>query len=153
MCYRHQLQARHPIPPHQEANMDNRVQVLKTPINILQLTSDKRTHFPSPGLLTFNNVNSQRQFLKLKPWLSSLRASFVQIQLSQFPSPQCQTTSPSRRRGPHTASRSRFPTTATTPASLTASSTKTPSSSAPARSPARLQTPPFPRVSRMVPRR
>uniref|UniRef100_A0A3P9HMT8 Grainyhead-like transcription factor 1 n=1 Tax=Oryzias latipes TaxID=8090 RepID=A0A3P9HMT8_ORYLA len=39
---------KHPIPPHQEANMDNRVQVLKTPINILQLTSDKRTHFPSP---------------------------------------------------------------------------------------------------------
>uniref|UniRef100_H2MK76 Grainyhead-like transcription factor 1 n=1 Tax=Oryzias latipes TaxID=8090 RepID=H2MK76_ORYLA len=30
------------------SNMDNRVQVLKTPINILQLTSDKRTHFPSP---------------------------------------------------------------------------------------------------------
>ncbi|RVE57268.1 hypothetical protein OJAV_G00214580 [Oryzias javanicus] len=45
---RHQLQARHPIAPHQEANMDNRVQVLKAPINILQLTPDKRSHFPSP---------------------------------------------------------------------------------------------------------
>ncbi|XP_007561190.1 grainyhead-like protein 1 homolog isoform X2 [Poecilia formosa] len=46
---RHQIQARHPIVPLQEAGMENRIQVLKTPVNILQLTQDKtRAHFPSP---------------------------------------------------------------------------------------------------------
>ncbi|XP_061599590.1 grainyhead-like protein 1 homolog isoform X2 [Cololabis saira] len=45
---RHQLQTRHPIVPLQEAGMENRIQVLKTPVNILQLTQDKRPHFPSP---------------------------------------------------------------------------------------------------------
>ncbi|XP_041828206.1 grainyhead-like protein 1 homolog isoform X2 [Melanotaenia boesemani] len=45
---RHQIQTRHPIVPLQEASMENRIQVLKTPVNILQLTQDKRPHFPSP---------------------------------------------------------------------------------------------------------
>lgn len=52
-CCRHQIQARHPIVPLPDAGMENRIQVLKTPVNILQLAQDKtRTHFPSPGLLT-----------------------------------------------------------------------------------------------------
>nr|XP_015825473.2 grainyhead-like protein 1 homolog isoform X1 [Nothobranchius furzeri] len=42
-----QIQPRHPIVPLQEASMENRIQVLKTPVNI-HLTQDKRTHFPSP---------------------------------------------------------------------------------------------------------
>uniref|UniRef100_A0A3P9Q1D9 Grainyhead-like transcription factor 1 n=1 Tax=Poecilia reticulata TaxID=8081 RepID=A0A3P9Q1D9_POERE len=43
------IQARHPIVPLPEAGMENRIQVLKTPVNILQLTQDKtRAHFPSP---------------------------------------------------------------------------------------------------------
>ncbi|XP_043999328.1 grainyhead-like protein 1 homolog isoform X2 [Gambusia affinis] len=46
---RHQIQARHPIVPLPDAGMENRIQVLKTPVNILQLAQDKtRTHFPSP---------------------------------------------------------------------------------------------------------
>ncbi|CAG5866472.1 grainyhead-like protein 1 homolog isoform 2-T2 [Menidia menidia] len=45
---RHQIQARHSLVPLQEAGMDNRIQVLKAPVNILQLTQDKRVHFPSP---------------------------------------------------------------------------------------------------------
>lgn len=45
---RHQIQAGHTVVPLQEAGMENRIQVLKTPFNILQLTQDKRAHFPSP---------------------------------------------------------------------------------------------------------
>uniref|UniRef100_A0A3Q2P1N7 Grainyhead-like transcription factor 1 n=1 Tax=Fundulus heteroclitus TaxID=8078 RepID=A0A3Q2P1N7_FUNHE len=45
---RHQIQARHSIVPLQEAGMESRIQVLKAPVNILQLTQDKRSHFPSP---------------------------------------------------------------------------------------------------------
>uniref|UniRef100_A0A3Q2QEY2 Grainyhead-like transcription factor 1 n=1 Tax=Fundulus heteroclitus TaxID=8078 RepID=A0A3Q2QEY2_FUNHE len=44
----HQIQARHSIVPLQEAGMESRIQVLKAPVNILQLTQDKRSHFPSP---------------------------------------------------------------------------------------------------------
>lgn len=57
LCCRHQIQARHSIVPLQEAGMENRIQVLKAPVNILQLTQDKRGHFPSPGLSTFRNTN------------------------------------------------------------------------------------------------
>uniref|UniRef100_A0A3Q1HPZ8 Grainyhead-like transcription factor 1 n=1 Tax=Acanthochromis polyacanthus TaxID=80966 RepID=A0A3Q1HPZ8_9TELE len=37
----------HPI-PLQEGGMENRIQVLKAPFNILQLAQDKRAHFASP---------------------------------------------------------------------------------------------------------
>ncbi|KAM4542539.1 grainyhead-like protein 1 homolog isoform 2-T2 [Odontesthes bonariensis] len=45
---RHQIQTRHSLVPLQETGMDNRIQVLKAPVNILQLTQDKRAHFHSP---------------------------------------------------------------------------------------------------------
>ncbi|XP_056282379.1 grainyhead-like protein 1 homolog [Pseudoliparis swirei] len=46
---RHQIQAgHHPIAQHQEGGMENRIQVLKGPFNILQLTQDKRAQFPTP---------------------------------------------------------------------------------------------------------
>lgn len=53
---RHQIQAGHSIGPHHEAGMENRIQVLKGPFNILQLAQDKR-QFPSPGLFTFYNTS------------------------------------------------------------------------------------------------
>ncbi|MEQ2171348.1 hypothetical protein GOODEAATRI_009712 [Goodea atripinnis] len=63
---RHQIQARHPIVPLQEAGMENRIQVLKT-VNHLQLTQDKRTHFSSPGLFIFIKRNIQRHNVMKKP--------------------------------------------------------------------------------------
>uniref|UniRef100_A0A3Q3JKT0 Grh/CP2 DB domain-containing protein n=1 Tax=Monopterus albus TaxID=43700 RepID=A0A3Q3JKT0_MONAL len=48
LCYRHQIQAGHSVAPLQEAGMESRIQVLKGPFNILQLSQDKRTQFPSP---------------------------------------------------------------------------------------------------------
>ncbi|XP_075873986.1 grainyhead-like protein 1 homolog isoform X1 [Nelusetta ayraudi] len=45
---RHQLHAGHSIAPHQEGGMESRIQVLKAPFNILQLTQDKRNQFSSP---------------------------------------------------------------------------------------------------------
>lgn len=56
LCCRHQIQAGHSIVPHQEAGMENRIQVLKGPFNLLQLAQDKR-QFPSPGLFTFYNTS------------------------------------------------------------------------------------------------
>lgn len=53
---RHQLQAGNSLTPLQEAGMENRIQVLKGPFNILQLAQDKRAQFASPGLFTFNHV-------------------------------------------------------------------------------------------------
>lgn len=47
--------------------MENRIQVLKAPFNILQLAQDKRAHFNSPGLLTLSNTNRQRRFISRKP--------------------------------------------------------------------------------------
>lgn len=44
--------------------MENRIQVLKGPFNILQLAPDKRSQFPSPGLFTFNNTKSHKELLK-----------------------------------------------------------------------------------------
>uniref|UniRef100_A0A3B4ZQK4 Grainyhead like transcription factor 1 n=1 Tax=Stegastes partitus TaxID=144197 RepID=A0A3B4ZQK4_9TELE len=38
----------HPLVPLQEGGMENRIQVLKAPFNILQLAQDKRGHFASP---------------------------------------------------------------------------------------------------------
>ncbi|XP_037343173.1 grainyhead-like protein 1 homolog isoform X2 [Pungitius pungitius] len=45
---RHQIQLGHPIPPLQEGGLENRIQVLKGPFNILQLAQDKRAQFASP---------------------------------------------------------------------------------------------------------
>ncbi|XP_008284543.1 grainyhead-like protein 1 homolog isoform X3 [Stegastes partitus] len=45
---RHQIQTGHPLVPLQEGGMENRIQVLKAPFNILQLAQDKRGHFASP---------------------------------------------------------------------------------------------------------
>ncbi|XP_077946082.1 grainyhead-like protein 1 homolog isoform X2 [Gasterosteus aculeatus] len=44
---RHQIQLGHPI-PLQEGGLENRIQVLKGPFNILQLAQDKRAQFASP---------------------------------------------------------------------------------------------------------
>uniref|UniRef100_A0A7N6BSU0 Grh/CP2 DB domain-containing protein n=1 Tax=Anabas testudineus TaxID=64144 RepID=A0A7N6BSU0_ANATE len=44
----HQIPPGHPIGPLHEAGMENRIQVLKGPFNILQLAQDKRSQFPSP---------------------------------------------------------------------------------------------------------
>ncbi|XP_060938851.1 grainyhead-like protein 1 homolog [Limanda limanda] len=45
---RHQIQAGHPNAPLQEAGMENRIQVLKGPFNLLQLSQDKRSQFSAP---------------------------------------------------------------------------------------------------------
>ncbi|XP_055361810.1 grainyhead-like protein 1 homolog isoform X3 [Betta splendens] len=45
---RHQMQPGHSIAPLQDSVMENRIQVLKGPFNILQLAPDKRAQFPSP---------------------------------------------------------------------------------------------------------
>ncbi|XP_049918266.1 grainyhead-like protein 1 homolog [Epinephelus moara] len=45
---RHQIQAGHSLAQLQEAGMENRIQVLKGPFNILQLAQEKRAQFPSP---------------------------------------------------------------------------------------------------------
>ncbi|XP_034078162.1 grainyhead-like protein 1 homolog isoform X1 [Gymnodraco acuticeps] len=45
---RHQIHAGHSIAPHHEGVMENRIQVLKGPFNVLQLAPDKRSQFPSP---------------------------------------------------------------------------------------------------------
>ncbi|KAL6105595.1 grhl1 [Pungitius sinensis] len=45
---RHQIQLGHPIPPLHEGGLENRIQVLKGPFNILQLAQDKRAQFASP---------------------------------------------------------------------------------------------------------
>ncbi|KAG8013350.1 Grainyhead-like protein 1-like protein, partial [Nibea albiflora] len=58
---RHQIQAGHPIAPLQEAGMENRIQVLKGPFNILQLAQDKRSQFPSPGQFTFSSTSRREQ--------------------------------------------------------------------------------------------
>lgn len=63
---RNQIQAGHPIAPHQEAGMENRIQVLKGPFNILQLAQDKRSHFPSPGQFTFSSTSRREQLKNRK---------------------------------------------------------------------------------------
>uniref|UniRef100_A0A3Q0T998 Grainyhead-like transcription factor 1 n=1 Tax=Amphilophus citrinellus TaxID=61819 RepID=A0A3Q0T998_AMPCI len=45
---RHQIQPGHSLVPLQETGMENRIQVLKAPFNLLQLAPDKRAHFSSP---------------------------------------------------------------------------------------------------------
>uniref|UniRef100_A0A3Q3WTF1 Grh/CP2 DB domain-containing protein n=1 Tax=Mola mola TaxID=94237 RepID=A0A3Q3WTF1_MOLML len=44
----YKIQAGHPIAPLQEAGIENRIQILKGPFNVLQLAQDKRNQFPSP---------------------------------------------------------------------------------------------------------
>lgn len=141
--------------------MENRIPVLKPPFNILQLGPDKRAHFSSPGLLWFSNTNRKKR-KNLETWWSVncfgffCFVLFVQILLSQFPLPPCQTRL-SRQRCPPTASRWLCQTTAAkrraTWASLTASSPTTRSISALAPRLVRPLTPPFPRALRMVPRK
>lgn len=73
MCHflscRHQIPPGHPIGPLHEAGMENRIQVLKGPFNILQLAQDKRSQFPSPGLFTVNYMNryKNQKLKKHKP--------------------------------------------------------------------------------------
>lgn len=149
--YRHQIQAGHSITPLHNAGVENKIQVVKGPFNILQLAQDKRSHFSSPGRPASASTSSRNSSES-----ENLTLSF-QTRQSQSPSPLCQTTSPSRRRGPATASPCPFPTPAPRPtatwASSTASSPTTGSSSARAPSLARRPTPPSLRVSRTVPRR
>lgn len=47
--------------------MESRIQVLKGPFNILQLSQDKRAQFPSPGLLTSNNINTHKRLKNREP--------------------------------------------------------------------------------------
>ncbi|XP_055086998.1 grainyhead-like protein 1 homolog isoform X2 [Periophthalmus magnuspinnatus] len=49
---RQQIQSSHAIGPLQEAGMENRIQVLKGPFNLLHLNPDKRNQFPSPEVPT-----------------------------------------------------------------------------------------------------
>ncbi|CAG10511.1 unnamed protein product, partial [Tetraodon nigroviridis] len=46
---RHQIQAGHSIVPVHDAGVENKIQVVKGPFNILQLAQDKRGQFSSPG--------------------------------------------------------------------------------------------------------
>lgn len=149
ICYffscRHQIQPGHTITPLQEAGMENRIQVLKGPFNILQLAQDKRAQFPSPGLFTVNVINRHKQLKNQKPNQVFLIMA-IQTRPSQFPLPLCQITRRSKQRCPPMASQWLCQTTVPKPTvmwpSLTASSPTT-----------RPPTPPSPRVSRMVPRR
>ncbi|XP_017272988.1 grainyhead-like protein 1 homolog isoform X1 [Kryptolebias marmoratus] len=63
---RHQIQARHPIVPLQEAGMENRIQVLKAPVNLLQLTQDKRSHFPSPDTTVTVSITTVPTYTPVK---------------------------------------------------------------------------------------
>lgn len=56
---RHHIQSAHTITPLHEAGMENKIQVVKGPFNILQLAQDKRTQFSSPGLLTASSNGSK----------------------------------------------------------------------------------------------
>lgn len=148
---RHQIQAGHSIAPLHDAGVENKIQVVKGPFNILQLSQDKRSQFSSPGRPASSSRSSRSSSES-----EDLLLSF-QTRQSQSPSPLCPTTSPSRRRGRATASPCPYPATAPNPtatrASSTASSPTTGSSSARAPSLARRPTPPSLRVSRTVPRR
>lgn len=57
-CCRHQLQAGHSITSLHDAGMENKIQVVKGPFNILQLAQDKRSQFSSPGLPASANTGS-----------------------------------------------------------------------------------------------
>lgn len=148
---RHQIQAGHSIAPLHDVGVENKIQVVKGPFNILQLAQDKRNQFSSPGRPASTSGSSRSSSESDNGILS------FQTRRSRSPSPLCQTTSPSRRRGRATASPCPCPATAAKPtatwASSTASSLTTGSSLAQAPSLARRPTPPFLRVSRTVPRR
>lgn len=58
-CCRHQLQAGHSITSLHDAGMENKIQVVKGPFNILQLAQDKRSQFSSPGLPASANTGGE----------------------------------------------------------------------------------------------
>uniref|UniRef100_A0A3Q3A0C0 Grainyhead-like transcription factor 1 n=1 Tax=Kryptolebias marmoratus TaxID=37003 RepID=A0A3Q3A0C0_KRYMA len=60
------MTARHPIVPLQEAGMENRIQVLKAPVNLLQLTQDKRSHFPSPDTTVTVSITTVPTYTPVK---------------------------------------------------------------------------------------
>ncbi|XP_061157057.1 grainyhead-like protein 1 homolog isoform X1 [Syngnathus typhle] len=63
---RHQLQAAHGIPPLPETSMENRIQVLKAPFNILQLAQDKRNQFPSPDTTVTVSIAALQNYPHVK---------------------------------------------------------------------------------------
>ena len=148
---RHQIQAGHSIAPLHDAGVENKIQVVKGPFNILQLAQDKRSQFSSPGGPAPTSSSSSNGWESEEPTLSS------QTRQSRSPLRRCRTTRPSRRRGRATASPCPYPTAVpkarATWASSTGSWPTAGSSSAPAPSLARRPTPPSLRVSRTAPRR
>uniref|UniRef100_A0AAQ5ZZS0 Grh/CP2 DB domain-containing protein n=1 Tax=Amphiprion ocellaris TaxID=80972 RepID=A0AAQ5ZZS0_AMPOC len=83
---RHQIQAGHSIVPLQEGGMENKIQVLKAPFNILQLAQDKRGHFASPGPCTFCNANTYNQFHARKTLLSVVHSdTTVTVSIAAVP--------------------------------------------------------------------
>ncbi|XP_061897628.1 grainyhead-like protein 1 homolog isoform X1 [Entelurus aequoreus] len=63
---RHQLQTGHPMPSLSETGMENRIQVLKGPFNILQLAPDKRTQFPSPDTTVTVSIAALQNYPTVK---------------------------------------------------------------------------------------
>uniref|UniRef100_A0A3Q2CUD1 Grainyhead-like transcription factor 1 n=1 Tax=Cyprinodon variegatus TaxID=28743 RepID=A0A3Q2CUD1_CYPVA len=60
------IQARHPMVPLQDGVMENRIQVLKAPVNILQLAQDKRAHFPSPDTTVTVSIATAPNYTPVK---------------------------------------------------------------------------------------
>ncbi|XP_028421895.1 grainyhead-like protein 1 homolog isoform X2 [Perca flavescens] len=63
---RHQLQSGHTMAPHQDGSMENRIQVLKGPFNILQLAQDKRAQFPSPDTTVTVSIAAMPNYPSVK---------------------------------------------------------------------------------------
>lgn len=74
---RHHIQAAHAMSPLHEAGMENKIQVVKGPFNILQLAQDKRTQFSSPGLLTASSIGSKSSPEAENPSVSLVILIFV----------------------------------------------------------------------------
>lgn len=60
---RHQIQAGHSIAPLHDVGVENKIQVVKGPFNILQLAQDKRNQFSSPGRPASTSGSSRNQNL------------------------------------------------------------------------------------------
>ncbi|KAM9355912.1 grainyhead-like protein 1 homolog isoform 1-T1 [Pholidichthys leucotaenia] len=63
---RHQIQAGHPVGPLQEGGMENRIQILKAPFNVLQLAQDKRSHLSSPDTTVTVSISTMQNYPTVK---------------------------------------------------------------------------------------
>ncbi|XP_061824376.1 grainyhead-like protein 1 homolog isoform X2 [Nerophis lumbriciformis] len=82
---RHQLQTGHPMPSLSETGMENRIQVLKGPFNILQLAPDKRTQFPSPDTTVTVSIAALQNYPSVKTELAHNSVQFSPATQSRTP--------------------------------------------------------------------